>query len=329
MLQTVIDFIKTIFLYHKMKIVFLLACCLAFSVVFFPLTELGEKIVAETNASGLVYLEFESMDLSFLPRPAVIMRQALVESPMIEQVEVKYLRVAPSVLACIQFAFTKVLKPHVNIDAEGLFGGTLEASTSASSKIKDPQAIELDLNYSDFDVKILAKSLGPHWPVSPSAQGQLTAKMDLDPSMKTQPEGVIEMSLAKLIIPQFEIATGFGPMALPAMSFQKVVLKGTLKNGKLVLKETQLGSGSDEMILKISGEMDLRVFPGGTPTVGFYSLAVDLNLKKSMQAKLGSAADAIQGYLGKFSTTTSEGLRYAFRVQANGFSDPMPNFTAL
>ena len=329
MLQTVIDFIKVIFLQHKMKIVMFLACSLVFSILFFPLTELGEKIVAETNASGLVYLEFESMDLTFFPKPAVVMKQALVESPMIEQVEVQYLRVAPSVLASIQFAFTKVLKPHVNIDAEGLFGGTLEASTTGSNKIKDPQAIELDLSYSDFDVKLLSKSLGPNWPVSPSAQGQLTAKMDLDPSMKTQPEGVLELSLAKLIIPQFELSTNFGMLALPAMSFQKVVLKGTLKNGKLLIKETQLGSGSDEMILKVSGEMDIRVFPGGTPTFGFYSLAVDLNLKKSMQSKLGSAADALNSFLGKYSTATPDGIRYAFRVQANGFSDPMPNFTAL
>lgn len=65
MLQTVVEFIKIIFLQHKMKIVLLLACSLMFFVLFFPLTELGEKIVAETNASGLIYLEFETMDLHF------------------------------------------------------------------------------------------------------------------------------------------------------------------------------------------------------------------------------------------------------------------------
>ena len=329
MLQTVVEFIKIIFLQHKMKIVLLLACSLMFFVLFFPLTELGEKIVAETNASGLIYLEFETMDLHFFPRPAVVMKQALVESPMIEQVEVQSLRVAPSILASIQFAFTQVLKPHVSIEAEGLFGGALDANTSASSKIKDPQAVLLDLVYSDFEIKSLVKSLMPQSPVSPSAQGQLSAKIDMDPSMKTQPEGTVELSLAKLVIPQFELSTSFGMMALPAMNFQKVILKGTLKNGKLLIKETQLGSGSDEMILKVSGEMDVRVFPGGTPTFGFYSLAVDLSLKKSMQTKLGSAADAVQSFLGKYSTTTSDGLRYAFRIQANGFNDPMPNFTAL
>ncbi len=329
MLQSILDFIKLILSQHKLKIVMFFACSVLFSIIFFPLTELGEKIVAETNASGLVYLEFESMDLSFFPRPAVVMRKAMVESPMLEQMEVQYLRVAPSLLASIQFAFTKVLKPHVSVDAEGLFGGDLEADTSASSKIKDPQAIELNLTFSDFDLKSVAKSFGPQWPVSPSALGQLNAKMDLDPSMKTQPEGSVELSLAKLIIPQFELTTGFGPMALPAMSFQKVILKGTLKNGKLTLKETQIGGGSDEMILKLSGEVDLRVFPGGTPAIGFYSLEVDLSLKNSMQSKLGSAADALKSYLGKYSTTTSDGLRYAFRVQANGLNDAMPNFTAL
>jgi type II secretion system protein N len=329
MLQNLTHYLKVIFLYNKMKIVFFLISSFVFCILFFPLTELGEKIVAETNSSGLVYLEFETMELSFFPLPSVIMQQAVVDSPMIEQVEIKELRVSPSILALMQFAFTRKLKPHVSIDAEGLFGGTLEADTSSSSKIKDDQAVQLNLSYSDFDLKVLAKSLGPQFPVAPSGQGQIEAKIDLDPSMKSQPDGAFELNLAKLMIPQFELATAFGPMALPTISFQKVVLKGILKNGKLTLKDTQLGSGSDELILKISGEIDLRVFPGGTPQVGFYNLAVDLNLKKSMLTKLGPVADSIQPFLGKFSTTTSDGQRYAFRIQANGFSDPMPQFSAL
>lgn len=328
-MQAIVEFIKTIFLFHKMKIVLFALLTVLFCIVLFPLTELGEKVVAETNASGLVYLEFENMELSFFPRPAVIMEQALVESPMVEQVEVEKLKVTPSILALIQFAFTKKLRPHVSVDAEGLFAGTVEADTSSSSKIKDPEAVELHLTYTDFDLKMLAKSIGSNWPVAPAGKGNLVAKIDLDPSMKTQPEGNLELNVAKLVIPQFELVTAFGPMALPSLSLQKSIIKGQLKNGKLTLKETQLGSGSDEIILKVSGDVELRILPGGNPVVSYYNLAVDLNLKKSMQAKLGSASDAIQSFLGKYSATTADGQRYAFRIQANGFSDAMPQFSPL
>lgn len=328
-MQPVIDFIKTVFLFHKMKIFLFFTFCILFFIVFFPLTELGEKVVSETNASGLVYLEFEKMELSFFPRPAVVMAQAVIESPMLEQIEVQEFKVAPSILAMIQFAFTKKLKPFATVSAEGLFGGNLEADTSSSSKIKDPEALELDLDYEGFDLKLLAKSLGPQWPVAPAGQGNLKAKVDVDPSMKTQPEGTLEMVVDQVVIPQFDLPTSFGPMSIPALNFRKVVLKGQLKNGKLSLKETQLGGSQDEISLKISGDIELRIFPGGTPNVSFYNLAIDLNLKKSMEAKLGGAAGAIQSYLGKFGTSNSEGQRYAFRVQGNGFNDPMPQFSPL
>ena len=70
--------------------------------------------------------------------------------------------------------------------------------------------------------------------------------------------------------------------------------------------------------------------PGGMTTVSFYRLAIDLTLKKSMQAKLGSAASIFDSFLGKFSAgNRGDSQRYAFRIEANGFQDPMPKMSPL
>lgn len=328
-MAVVLEFIKNIFRFHKMKIFLLSLFSFIFVILLFPLTEIGEKIVAEVNASGIVYLEFESMNLTFFPRPAVVMTEAHVEAPMIDSIDIRELRVAPSILALTQFLFTKKLKPYATVLANGFFQGQLTAQTSSSSKIKDPDALQVDLDYEGFDLKDLVKSLFPQSPVMPSASGVVKSKLDVDPTMKTQPEGVLELALDQLTFPQFDLPTAFGALSIPSMSFRKVIFKGQLKNGKLLLKEAQIGSNQDELFVKISGDVDVRIFPGGSPTVSYYSLAVDLSLKKSLQSKLGGTADALQAYLGKYSSATSEGQRFAFRIQGAGFNDPMPQISPL
>jgi hypothetical protein len=277
----------------------------------------------------MVYLEFEKMELSFFPRPAVVMEQAVVEGPLFDQIEVGQFKVAPSILGLIQFGFTGKLKPYASVDADGFFGGQLSADTSSSSKIKDPEALQLNVEFENFDLKSLAKSLGPSWPVAPAGQGTLKAKVDLDPSMKTQPEGTVELNAAQIVVPQFELPTGFGPLQIPALGFKKVQLKGQLKNGKLTLKETQIGHSQDELILKVNGDVDMSIQPGGNARVSYYNLIIDLSLKKSMQTKLGGTAAALQSYLGKFGSVSGDGQRYAFRIQGNGFNDPMPQMSPL
>jgi type II secretion system protein N len=324
----VIDFFKNILLFHKMKIFLFFIFTVGFCLVLFPLTELGEKVVSEAGSSG-IYLEFEKMELHFFPTPSVVMDSVLAETPMIEQLEITKLQVTPSVLSLLEFVLAKKLKPRGHISADGFFQGHLDVNVSSSSKIKDPQALNVELLYENFDVKMISQTFGSQWPLTPSGQGSVKALIDLEPSMKAQPEGTLEVQMQKFMIPQFELPTDFGPMQIPGLGFEKMVLKGQLKNGRLTLKETSLGSGQDELIIKLSGDVDVRIFPGGSPVVNYYNLAVDILMKRSMITKLGPTATALQTLLGKYSSLSGENQRFAFRIQAAGFSDRNPQLSAL
>ena len=328
-MQPVIEFLKQIFLFHKMKIFIFFVLCFLFFITLFPLTDLGEKVVSETAASG-IYLEFESMDLNFFPRPSVSMEKVMADTSMVDVVEVDHLKVTPSILSLLQFAVTRKLRVGADVAAQGLWGGDVDLQVSSSSKIKDPQAVEVNVLVTALDLKRMIKNLAPQSPVMPSGLATLTALVDVDPSMKTQPEGSVDLSVNSFQIPQFELPTAFGAVQIPNLSLQKVSLKGLLKNSVLTIKEANFGTSQDELLLKASGEINVRIMPGGMTSVSFYRLAIDLTMKKSLQTKLGSTASVFDSFLGKFSAgNTGDSQRYAFRIEGNGFQDPMPKMSPL
>ncbi len=328
-MQPVIEFLKQIFFFHKMKIFIFFVLCFLFFIVLFPLTELGEKVISETAANG-IYLEFESIDLHFFPRPSVSMDKVMAETPMLDSIEADHLQITPSILSLIQFAFTKKLRVGADVVAQGLWGGDLDLQLSASSKIKDPQAMEVNIQVNALDLKRMIKTVAPQFPATPSGLASLVALVDVDPTMKTQPEGNVDFNVNALQVPQFELPTAFGAVQIPNLALQKVSIKGQLKNSILTIKEANLGTAQDELFLKASGEVHMRIMPGGMTSVSYYRLALDLTMKKSMQAKLGSTASVFDSFLGKFSAgVRGDSQRYAFRIEGNGFQDPMPKMSPL
>lgn len=321
----VLDFIKNIFAHHKLKLVLFAVLSVVFSILMFPFSDLSDKITAivSEQSGHTLYLQFDEMSFAMIPQPALQMSNVLVEAQAMPAVTVPELSVAPSILSLIRG------KIGGSAQAEGLFEGDLDVDVSSSSRIKDPAALNVDLEFENFQLKELIKSLLPG-PFSASGTGRIIVDVDVDPYMKSQPDGSFDMALAKMQMPSFSIPLGaMGSLIVPGINLEKVILKGTIKNGKLVIAETQLGSAKDDLTGRISGEIDLRVFPGGATNVGIYNLAVDLNMKPAFMAQLGPYAAIIDGFVGKYRSANANGVRYAFRIQANGFQDPAPNFTPL
>jgi len=327
LIAPIIEFIKNIFVYHKMKIVMFVAFCMMFIVLFFPFSDLSDMVTAQVSeASGrTVYVQFDEMAFTMLPQPALKMTNVMAESPFLTDLTIGELSVAPSIFGAIRG------KPHGRAYAEGLFEGILDVSVGSSSKINVPEAVSADVEFENFNLKELFKALQQplNLPFQATGMGNLNAKVDLDPNMKSQPDGEFDLQAKGVQIPAFSIATPGGGFPLPGLNLEKLILKGKLKNGKLVLNGVELGSAKDDISAKVTGELDMRVFPGGGTNVGYYNLAVDMNIKDSGQARLGSMMFIIDGFIKKYSSTSLTGKRYAFRIQANGFQDPNPQLSPL
>jgi type II secretion system protein N len=264
------------------------------------------------------------MGLAMIPQPALKMTHVVAETPFASDINIEELYVAPSLLAPLK------KKPLGRATASGLFGGSLDLNVGTSSKISGPEAISAHIEFTDFQVKDMMKALQLRMPMTISGQGRLIASVDMDPNMKAQPDGDVALTVSTVEIPSFSIPLGMmPPLPLPGINLEKLVVKGKLKNGQFTFADTQIGSSKDELSAKISGTMDMRVFPGGMINVGLYNLAVDLNIKDSAQAKFGSMMSIVDGFLGKYGSKGANGKRYAFRIQANGFQDPAPKFSEL
>jgi len=319
------EYLKNLWAYKFRMFIFVIATA-AFAIFLFPFGDLSDKItsIVSEATENRVYLQFDDLSLTMIPQPALKMTNVLAETPTASDITVPELSVAPSILMLIK------QKPMGHAVATGLMGGELDVNVSGSSKIASPNAMAVQAQFTDFQMKQLIKTLQLAVPFTMSGKGRMTASVDLDPEMKAQPEGDVEIQVNKADIPSFAVPIGgMAPLPIPGMNLEKVSFKGKLKNGQLQLAETQIGGPKDEINAKVTGTMDMHVFPGGNVNVGIYNLAIDLNIKDSAQAKLGSMMFMIDGFLKKYSSKSVTGTRYAFRIQANGFNDPAPKFSEL
>lgn len=315
--------LKLVFQRKKKIFIFFLACAL-FTFLLFPFGDLSDKISAEIPAltqNGIQYIQFDDVSLGMIPQPALTLSSVKAETAQLE-LAIDELSVAPSLAGLLK------QKPYGHIYGEGLYGGNLDLSVSGSSKLKDKDAVTVDLDYSSFNMKELLRGMQQNLPVVISGTGQLKAQVDLDPTMKSQPDGDITLVVSKLQIPNFSLAA-LGDMALPGLNMEKLQLKGNLKNGKFTINETVLGSNKDDFSGKVSGTMDMRFAPNMSGfNMGAYNLAVDITFRENLLSQLSLVMPLLDGFIGNFRQNNMGGQRYTFRIQADSFQQ-IPQITAL
>lgn len=319
-------FIRSLFTQHKMKIFLFSAFSTVFVLLLFPFGDLSDWASAKVSAAtgNNVYVQFDDMGLTLNPFPAIYMTNVSAEVARSPEITLTELSVTPSIIGAIK---QKIMG---RVQGAGLFQGEIDLNVSGSSKIRDPQALSAQLEFVDFNIKDTMKSVSPNIPVAPSGRGSVSANVDFEPAMKTQPEGDVTVQLQKLQVPAFSVPlAAFGSLPVPGLNLDKVQLKGKLKGGKLQISETVLGSPKDELSGKISGEMDMRFMPNFSNfNVGAYNLAVDITIRDGLQNQLGSYMGIVDGMVGRFKSSSLGGTRYSFRMQARSFQDP-PQFSPL
>lgn len=318
------ELFKRIFLENKSKILLLFLLIIAFAVVLFPYDDLGDLITAEVaNATGnTMHVQFDDLALGFLPQPGIKMTNVFIETPFVSQLKADVLKIAPSLLSLFN------RKPMGRVKAENLFGGTLDLSVSSSNKIKSPMALSADLDYSDFDLNEMVKTLVPI-PMKAYGKASLSADVDFDAELKSQPDGTLLLTSQKVAIPSFSFDANMNGikqmMSVPALNIGQVKVKGQFKNGKVLFADTVIGSAKDDIFAKIGGDIDLKVSPNST-SVTYYNLAIDLTLKDTFIKDLGSYSAMLDMMIGKYKSKSLDGTRYAFRFQFNPNTDAFPIF---
>lgn len=318
------ELFKRIFLENKSKILLLFLLIIAFAVVLFPYDDLGDLITAEVaNATGnTMHVQFDDLALGFLPQPGIKMTNVFIETPFVSQLKADVLKIAPSLLSLFN------RKPMGRVKAENLFGGTLDLSVSSSNKIKSPMALSADLDYSDFDLNEMVKTLVPI-PMKAYGKASLSADVDFDAELKSQPDGTLLLTSQKVAIPSFSFDANMNGikqmMSVPALNIGQVKVKGQFKNGKVLFADTVIGSAKDDIFAKIGGDIDLKVSPNST-NVTYYNLAIDLTLKDTFIKDLGSYSAMLDMMIGKYKSKSLDGTRYAFRFQFNPNTDAFPIF---
>jgi type II secretion system protein N len=323
-------FIKSLFTQHKMKFFMFYVLSAVFFILFFPFGDLSDKITTEVSAAtgNSVYVQFDDLSLAMIPQPALKMVNVVAELQQAPELFMTELSVAPSLAAIFK------RKPMGRAYAEGLYQGNLDVHVSGSSKIKDDSAISTQVDFTNFNIKDLIKALqkNQNLPLTASGVGQLQAQIDFMPNMKTQPDGDITLGIRQVQIPAFNIpleAIG-GSLPVPGLNLDKLQLKGKIKDGRLFISDTFVGSPKDELYAKVSGDMAVRVAPGASNMdFGAYNLAIDITIREGLQSQLSSYMGLLDGFVGSYKQPAISGTRYAFRVQGRSFQDPAPQFTAL
>lgn len=300
------------FLLQPKRIFLFVVLYLVFFVSLFSFNDLSAVIKQNiVKASGnSLYLDFESLSLTPLPRPGLKATQVQVVMPNAPEIQMESASIAP--------AWSRIFdlisgRPAGSVYAEGLYQGVLDASVVPSGVIKDDQAMAISVNYSGMDLGPLTKSLNQKnkLPFVAQGTGQLIANIDMSPKMTPQPEGQVSLQLNDASLSPFSVKTAFGDLPLPGLGLKTVDLQGDLRGGRFTIKKGTLGAPSDNLYGQIKGTVDVKFNPNFRgQRVSLYDLQVELNFKRTLKEELG----AMLAFISQFEQKTLNGSKYSFRV---------------
>lgn len=312
-------------IYYVLKIFFIstLPAFLLFTVLFFPFSDLSDLVTTQVYkmTGNQVYLEFKELGLNVVPTPGVSLEKVKLETPILQNIKLNSLNIRPSILGLIS------LKPGVSISGDGFFGGDISLSTKGGDKNeKGELKQQINLELDSIQLQEIASQF--KLPVGLEGKASLELGAQIDPIMKEQPEGDIELTAKPFKIKGGNINTGMmGDIVLPAINLSQASLIGNFKQGKLKIKKIVLGKDSDEVQIKIDGDFSLRVTPfGGRSPIspGPYALNLNISASQEFQQKFGLYLTFIE----HFKKNSGNRTLYNFKLSASGVKMP-PKMEAL
>lgn len=321
MLQTVLNAIKNLFRYHKLKIVAVFVFAVLFAVLIFPYSDLTDLITVKVAdaTNNQVYFQADSLHFSLIPGPGAKMENVVIETPTLPTIQAGSVAVSPSLLSLV------TMSPSFTARAENIFKGNVDLAVSPNGKTKSGEVKQaIDLNADQVALNALSEFLRGMNMGDLRLQGAMNLQtgMVIDPSFQDQPNGTVNVKVNNFIYPARSIDIGLGPIQVPEVKLQQVLGKAVMKDGRLTFDQLQLGSESDELNGSVTGDMGvtMRRTPAGVmPELGSYNLKVALNVSSNFQKRASLFLIMADAY----KTPTPTGYKYAFRVQGqNAYTPP-------
>ncbi len=314
--------IGNLFRFHKLKVFSIFLFMIFFGILIFPYSDLADLLTKKVLdlTQNRVYLQADTLGLSFRPGLGLHMDNVLVETPVLPQLKASRISAAPSIASLLAFS------PGFSASAEGLFQGDLDLDFKQGSKMPSGLPSQnINLATQDMALAAISQVLRDMGLGDLKLQGSFSSntQISLDPAYQDQPKGTLDFSIDHFVLPSRVVNIALGPLQIPELKLQKVSAKGTLAEGRLSFEDISLGSDKDELVGKIKGDLGVTMHPGnGAPMAELknYDFQIDLKMTSNFQKRAAlflMIADA-------YKTASPTGVHYAFRVRSSNVNLP-PN----
>lgn len=315
------------------------ASALLFFVWLFPFSDLSDAVTSAIarGSNNQLYVQFKSLDINLLPMVAASAEGVAADIGNLPTLEVEYLKVRPSWLYLVlsPVKLVKAIRGDMeaqmytallalsHVRADGMLGGDFSMDLAPDKVENGVVTTRTSVDVENLDLNKLQS-----WAELPvKMKGKMDAEMQMkvNAAMQEQPEGEFLVKVAKFALPSSTVPTPMGPINLPTLSLENVLLRGRLVGGKLIVEEGTFGQPKDPIHGRLKGQIAVRFLPGQGPQMGAYDFTVDLNSSAAIEKELGIAFILFQNA----KTPTASGARYLFRAmgQGVGVEYPMPSIT--
>jgi type II secretion system protein N len=329
--------IASLFKFHKLKILGVLAFAILFALLIFPYDDLADLATAKISqmTNNQVYLQFDTLDLSIAP-PGVQMGGVSVETPTLPAVKAGNLEVSPWLSGLL------LGKQGGSVDAKDLFGGVVAADLHEGDKSKGGERVKnIGVTAEGIKLPALAKFLADGNFAQFLLQGTLglNTQLAIDPLFDTQPSGDVNVKIDSFTLPgqtlRISMMPGAQPMPvqLPEVKLGNTKLTAKMADGALKIEDFSFGN-DQTLAGKVTGQIGVtfrRSNAGVQPTVGTYDLRINLRLPKAFVAANEKAGLSLAFAMLPQSARkdTAKGTELAFRLQPPAPGQGVPQITAI
>jgi len=292
---------------NKLFLLVIMVSAFIFTLWSFPFNDLSDAVTSMVarGTNNQVYVQAKQLNIHLVPQPAVSADGLKVETSF-PPIEAKWAKVTPGLFS-ILFSLPTIIsaangnpeaqravgsKISLNVDAEGVMGGTVDLALGSGSKGEgggERQRVTLNVD------SVNLKEVG-NWadlPVTLNGRASFGTDLQFSADMQEQPEGEYQLKVSKFEMPAGTIQVPMGeasmPVAVPKLTLADVTLRGRMVGGQMIIEEGRFGQSQDPLSGRIKGQVAVRVLPNGMSQFGAYNFTVDLSTSASVQKDLGIA----------------------------------------
>lgn len=236
-----------------------------FMVLMFPFNYLSSYLTTTVakSTNNQVFLKSKDIHLTLIPSFGVELEEIEFETASLPKFTAQKLIFAPGIFSLLKNIPTFIAPvpgetppiPNFTVKLYDFLG----SNTVAQIKDSDSKQ-QITVNTEKLELKKLSSlSL---LPIELIGELNLDLSSLVDMSFKEQPEADLQISVAKLTIPNTNIALPqFGSLPLPRITVSDVKIKARIIDGVLYIEQASLGRPNEALNLNLRGQVEMTILP--------------------------------------------------------------------